>query len=88
MSRKASTARRACTSAGFCTVELPDAVVAVILLDEALEDLSGDKLSNLGENILAVVHNQWFTATKLRTHFKSRLSKNCRNILKFNNLQA
>lgn len=59
-----------------CTVELPYAVVAIILLDEALEDLSGDKLGDLGENILAVVHNQWFAATKLRTHFKSRLSKN------------
>ena len=42
----------------------------------------------LGEYILAFVHNQWVEATKLRTHFKSRLSKNCYKILMFNHLQA
>ena len=64
-----------------CAVELPNAVIAVVLLDEALEDLPGDETGDLGENILASVHNQWVGITKLRTHFKSRLSKNCYKIL-------
>ena len=42
-----------------CAVELPNAVIAVVLLDEALEDLPGDETGDLGENILAFVHNQW-----------------------------
>ena len=33
-------------------------VVSTVFLDETLENLSGDKLGDLGENILAFVHNQ------------------------------
>ena len=62
--------------------------IAAMAQDEALEDLPGDETGDLGENILAFVHNQWVEATKLRTHFKSRLSKNCYKILRFNYLQA
>jgi len=41
-----------------------------------LENLSGYEAGDLCKNILAFVHNQWGMPTKLRTHFKSRLSKN------------
>ena len=50
-------------------------------LNESLKDLPGDETGDLGENILTFVHNQWVGATKLRTHFKSRLSKGCYKIL-------
>ncbi len=39
-----------------CAVECPYTVVSAVLVDETLEDLSWDKLSDLGEYILTFVH--------------------------------
>lgn len=71
----------------FGTIELPHAAVAVVLLDETLEDLPGYELCDLRIDYLPSFIVSGIGPTKLQTHFKSRLLKNLCNILKFNYLQ-
>lgn len=57
-----------------------------VLVYKPLEDLSRNKTHDLGKDILAYVHTLRNYAAKLRTHFKSRLSKNVVKLYNVNKL--
>lgn len=59
----------------ICVVEFPYTVVSVVLLDETLEDMPGDETCDLGENILAFVHNQRGLAHKITSSFQIAVVK-------------